>query len=89
MKHIPAKGTAIRALIVYLLAQSLANSIAMIAIVVIAFAVIGRWPPQNLLLCSSIGGALSPFAWRMYRAVRSDPVVPTEIDGSEPPQRIR
>jgi hypothetical protein len=73
-------------LIVCLLAQSLANSIAMIAIVVIAFAVIGRWPPQNLLLCSSIGGALSPFAWRMYRAVSSVPVVPTEIDGSEPPK---
>ena len=44
------------------------------------------WPPQYLLLCSSIGGALSPFVWRMYRSVRGYPVVPTEMDGSEPPQ---
>ena len=53
--------------------QTVANSIAAIAaiaIVVIPFAVLGRWPPWELLMCVSIGGALSPFAWRGYRAVR-------------------
>jgi hypothetical protein len=47
----------------------MANSIAAFAMVVIPFALFGRWPPRELLLCSSIGGALSPFAWRAYRAV--------------------
>jgi hypothetical protein len=51
------------------MAQSIANSIAAFAIVVIPFVVFGRWPPRELILCSSIGGAMSPFAWRVYRAV--------------------
>jgi hypothetical protein len=51
------------------MAQSIANSIASFAIVVIPFAVFGRWPLRQLILCSSIGGAMSPFAWRVYRAV--------------------
>jgi hypothetical protein len=53
----------------YAMAQSIANSIAAIAIVVIPFAVFGRWPPRELIVCSSIGGAISPFAWRVYRAL--------------------
>ena len=73
-------------MIISLLAQAIANSIATLAIIVIPFAMMGRWPPQYLLLCSSFGGALSPFAWRMYRATRGYPSGPTEMGGSEPPQ---
>ena len=39
-----------------------------------------------LLLCSSIGGAMSPLVWRMYRSVRGYPAGPTKEGGSEQPQ---
>ena len=82
-----AKGATIRTLIVHLLAQMVANTIATTAIVVVTFAVMGRWPPQELLMCSSIGGALSPFVWRIYRAVRSYYGGPTNAgDPEQPPQ---
>ena len=80
------KGTKIKTLILYMLAQAVANSIATLSLVVIAFALMGRWPPQELLLGASIGGALSPFAWRAYRAVRAFPDGPSEKADSEPPQ---
>jgi len=66
-----------------LLAQAIANSVAALAIVVIPFAVFGRWPPRELLLCSSIGGAMSPFAWRLYRAVSDYLTGPTENNEEE------
>jgi hypothetical protein len=72
-----------RTLVVYLLAQAVAITIATLGIVVIPFAVIGRWPPQELLICSSIGGAMSPFWWRMYRAVRGYTSGPTDAGDSE------
>ena len=59
----------IRGVVFYMVVQMVANSIAAFAIVVVPFAVFGRWPPRELLLFSSIGGAMSPFAWRAYRAV--------------------
>jgi hypothetical protein len=59
-----------RSLILSLLAQWISTSIAIIGIVAIAFAVTGRWPPPYVLLGSSIGGALSPIVWRLYRDVR-------------------
>jgi hypothetical protein len=65
------------------LAQAIANSIAALAIVVIPFAVFGRWPPRELLLCSSIGGAMSPFAWRLYRAVSDYLTGPTKKSEAE------
>ena len=64
------KGDAIRTLVGPLLAQAVANAIVALAIVVVAFALTGRSPPPELLVGSSIGGALSPVAWQTYRAIR-------------------
>jgi len=74
-----------RGLIVWMLAQAVANSIAALALVVIPFWLAGRWPPQEVLLGSSIGGALSPFAWRIYRAARESPVGPASEKDVKPP----
>lgn len=68
----------------YLFAQAVANSIAALALVVIPFAVFGRWPPRELLLCSTLGGASSPFAWRAYRGVRGYMGRKTEKGDTEP-----
>jgi hypothetical protein len=70
---VSSEEESIRGFIVWMLAQAVANSIAAVALVVIPFWLAGRWPPQEVLLGCSIGGALSPFAWRIYRAVRGSP----------------
>ncbi len=74
-----------RGFIVGLLAQAVANSIAALALVVIPFWLTGRWPPQEVLIGSSIGGALSPFAWRIYRAARRNPEGPASEKDVERP----
>jgi len=74
-----------RGFIVSLLAQAVANSIAALALVVIPFWLVGRWPPQEVVLGSSIGGALSPFAWRIYRAARGSPEGTSSEKDVEPP----
>ena len=56
--------------VVSLLAKFMCYAIAALALVVIPFWLVGRWPPWEVLLGCSIGGALSPFAWRIYRAAR-------------------
>ncbi len=61
-----------------MLAYSIADAIVAAGIVVVAFAVTKRWPPQELLLGASIGGALSPFVWRAYRVYR--PAQPDTTD---------
>ncbi len=76
----------IRHVIRNLLAQAVANSIAAFALVVVPFAFMGRWPPPELFIVSSIGGALSPFAWRMSRAIYEDAVRPAEDGDAERPQ---
>jgi hypothetical protein len=68
-----------------MLAQAVANSIAALALVVIPFWLVGRWPPREVLLGCSIGGALSPFAWRIYRAARESPVGPASEKDTKPP----
>jgi ABC-type uncharacterized transport system permease subunit len=74
-----------RALILSLVAQWISTSIAIIGIVSIAFAVTGRWPPPYVLLGSSIGGALSPIVWRLYRAARGRRrIVPSVPPGGTP-----
>jgi hypothetical protein len=80
-----AKRAAIRAMIIYLLAQAVANSIAAFAIVVVVFAFTGQWPPRVLLVGSSIGGAMSPLAWRTYRAIRPHPAGPPKALSSVNP----
>jgi len=74
-----------RGLIVWMLAQAVANSIAAVALVVIPFWLLGRWPPQEVLLGCSIGGALSPFAWRIYRAARGFPEGTSSEEDVKPP----
>jgi hypothetical protein len=69
---VSSEEESIRGFIVWMLAQAVANSIAAVALVVIPFWLVGRWPQEVLLGCS-IGGALSPFAWRIYRAARGSP----------------
>ncbi len=76
----------IRHAILNLLAQAVANSIAAFALVVVPFAFMGRWPPPELFIGSSIGGALSPFVWRMYRAMFGYPVRPSDEGGAERPE---
>jgi hypothetical protein len=71
-----------------MLAQAVANSIATSALVVIPYAVMGRWPPQEMLLMSGIGGALSPLVWRVYRAARGGPPGSIETDGIVPPSSM-
>jgi hypothetical protein len=69
----------------YLLAQSVANSIATVAIVVIPFALMGQWPPREMLIASSIGGAMSPFVWRLYRSIWGYPNVPSSMNDHDQP----
>jgi hypothetical protein len=76
----------IRHVILNLLAQAVANSIAAFALVVVPFAFMGRWPPPELFIGSSISAALSPFVWRMYRAIYGGPVSPSEEGDVERPQ---
>jgi len=82
---VPSKEESIRGFIVGLLAQAVANSIAAVALVVIPFWLAGRWPPQEVLLGCSIGGALSPFAWRIYRAARGSPERTSSEQDVKPP----
>ena len=82
---VPSKEESIRGFIVGLLAQAVANSIAAVALVVIPFWLAGRWPPQEVLLGCSIGGALSPFAWRIYRAARGSPERTSNEQDVKPP----
>jgi hypothetical protein len=64
------KVDAVRTLIGRLVSQAIANAVVAMSIVTVAFALTGRWPPPELLAGASIGGALSPVAWRTYRAFR-------------------
>jgi len=82
---VPSKEESMRGFIVGLLAQAVANSIAAVALVVIPFWLAGRWPPQEVLLGCSIGGALSPFAWRIYRTARESPEGPSSEEDVKPP----
>ena len=82
---VPSKEDSMRGLIVGLLAQAVANSIATLTLVVIPFWIVGRWPPQEVLLGCSIGGALSPFAWRIYRAARGSPERTSSEQDVKPP----
>ncbi len=59
----------IKQFIWHVFVQSIAGAIVLIGIVVVAYAITGKWPPKYLLVSSSIGGGLSPFVWRIYRAV--------------------
>ena len=85
INDVPSKEESIRGFIVSLLAQAVANSIAALALVVIPFWLAGRWPPREVLLGCSIGGALSPFAWRIYRAARGYPEGPSSEGDTTPP----
>lgn len=58
-----------RALILSLITQWISSAIAIIGIISIAFAVTGRWPPPYVLRGASIGCALSPIVWRVYRGI--------------------
>ncbi len=86
MAYRSAQGAIIQRVLFNLLAQAVANSIAAFALVVVPFAFMGRWPPPELFIGSSIGGALSPFAWRMFRAIYGGPVSPPEEGDAERPQ---
>ncbi len=48
---------------------AIASAVIPAAIVVIAFVLTGRWPPREILFGASLGGVISPFAWRAYRAM--------------------
>jgi|GEM_PF-2207581 hypothetical protein len=82
---LPSEEESMRGFIVWMLAQAIANSIAAWALVVISFWFVVRWPPQEALVGSSIGGALSPFAWRIYRAARGSPEGPASEKDVKPP----
>jgi hypothetical protein len=82
---VSSEEESIRGFIVWMLAQAIANSIAAVALVVISFWLVVRWPPQEALVGSSIGGALSPFAWRIYRAARGYPEGPASEKDVNPP----
>ena len=82
---VSSEEESIRGFIVGLLAQAVANSIAALALVVIPFWLAGRWPPQEVLLGCSIGGALSPFAWRIYRTARGSPEGTSSDEDVKPP----
>jgi hypothetical protein len=82
---VPSEEESIRGFIVSLLAQAVANSIAAFALVVIPFWLVGQWPPREVLLGCSIGGALSPFAWRIYRVARGYPEGTSSEEDVTPP----
>ena len=47
-----------------LFSQALAGAIVFAGLVVVVFALTGQWPPQEMFVGASIGGALSPLFWR-------------------------
>jgi len=50
-----------------LFSQALAGAIVFAGLVVVVFALTGQWPPQEMFVGASIGGALSPLFWRVVR----------------------
>jgi hypothetical protein len=59
-----------KASIVNLLMQALAAAVVPIGIFAYSFILTGRWPPQWLLIGTSLGSAASPAFWRMVDARR-------------------
>ena len=53
-----------------LLGDAIAGGVSFCAIVVVAFALTGRWPSQAITLGSSIGGLCSPAFWRWVQRRR-------------------
>jgi hypothetical protein len=69
-----------RAAIGDLFARALVGAIVFAGIVVVAFALTGRWPPQALFVGASIGGALSPAFWSLVRRASDRPSPSADTD---------
>lgn len=56
------------------LGQVITGAIVSIGLIAVVVAFTGRWPDLYLLLCASIGTALSPFFWRTVRWAQGIPL---------------
>lgn len=56
-----------KSLVLSLFAQVLTGAIVFTGLVVVVFTLTGQWPPQEMVMGASIGGALSPLFWRLIR----------------------
>ena len=52
-----------KSLVLSLFTQALVGAIVFTGLVVVVFALTGRWPPQEMFVGASLGVALSPLFW--------------------------
>ena len=60
-----------RGLLADLSARSIAGAIVLAGVVAWALVLTGEWPSKPLLIGASIGGALSPSFWGLFRKLRN------------------
>lgn len=71
-----------------LFAQAITGVIVFLGLTSVWFVVTGQWPPREVLIAASIGGALSPWFWRGTRALR-DATIGASSTAVSPPRSSR